>query len=146
MQEMLPLEVFAKVRETVGTEYPIGCRYLSEDIIDGGNTLEDTTQIGVAFAQAGMDFLSLSRGGRFEDAQQPSVGSAAYPYTGPSGYECMPQYVSDERGPFGRNIEPVAAIRLAVRDAGFKTPIVTTGGIHGGAAGALRRASGPAGQ
>ena len=127
----LPLEVFAKVRETVGTEYPVGCRYLSEDIIDGGNTLEDTTQIGVAFAQAGMDFLSLSRGGRFEDAQQPSVGAAAYPYTGPSGYECMPQYVSDEQGPFGRNIEPVAAIRLAVRDAGFKTPIVTTGGIHG---------------
>jgi 2,4-dienoyl-CoA reductase-like NADH-dependent reductase (Old Yellow Enzyme family) len=127
----LPLEVFAKVRETVGADYPIGCRYLSEDIVDGGNTLEDTTQIGVAFAKAGMDFLSLSRGGRFEDAQQPSVGAAAYPYTGPSGYECMPQYVSDEQGPFGRNIEPVAAIRSAVRGAGYETPVVMTGGIHG---------------
>ena len=127
----LPLEVFAKVRETVGTDYPVGCRYLSEDIVDGGNMLEDTTQIGVAFAKAGMDFLSLSRGGRFEDAQQPSVGAAAYPYTGPSGYECMPQYVSDDQGPFGRNIEPVAAIRSAVRDAGYETPVVMTGGIHG---------------
>jgi dimethylglycine catabolism A len=127
----LPLEVFAKVRETVGKDYPVGCRFLSEDIVDGGNTLEDTTRIGVAFASAGMDFLSLSRGGRFEDAQQPSVGAAAYPYTGPSGYECMPQYVSDEQGPFGRNIEPVATIRAAIRDAGFDTPVVMTGGIHG---------------
>ena len=127
----LPLEVFAKVRETVGADYPVGCRFLSEDIVDGGNTLEDTTQIGVAFARAGMDFLSLSRGGRFEDALQPSVGAAVYPYTGPSGYECMPQYVSDEQGPFGRNIEPVASIRSAVRDAGYDTPVVTTGGIHG---------------
>lgn len=127
----LPLEVFAKVRETVGSDYPVGCRYLSEDIVDGGNSLEDTTKIGVAFADAGMDFLSLSRGGRFEDAMQPSVGASAYPYTGPSGYECMPQYVSDEKGPFGRNIEPVAEIRRAVRGAGHDTPVVSTGGIHG---------------
>jgi dimethylglycine catabolism A len=127
----LPLEVFAKVRETVGNDYPVGCRFLSEDIVDGGNSLDDTTKIGVAFAEAGMDFLSLSRGGRFEDAQQPSVGASAYPYTGPSGYECMPQYVSDEKGPFGRNIEPVAEIRKAVRNAGFDTPVVSTGGIHG---------------
>ena len=127
----LPLDVFAKVRETVGADYPVGCRFLSEDIVDGGNSLEDTTKIGVAFAEAGMDFLSLSRGGRFEDAQQPSVGASAYPYTGPSGYECMPQYVSDEKGPFGRNIEPVAEIRKAVRNAGYQTPVVSTGGIHG---------------
>jgi len=127
----LPLDVFTKVRDTVGGAYPVGCRFLSEDIVDGGNTLEDTTRIGVAFAEAGMDFLSLSRGGRFEDAQQPSVGASAYPYTGPSGYECMPQYVSDDKGPFGRNIEPVAAIRQAIRDAGFDTPVVSTGGIHG---------------
>lgn len=127
----LPLEVYAKVREAVGDDFAVGCRYLSEDIVDGGNTLEDTTRIGVAFAEAGMDFLSLSRGGRFEDAQQPAVGAAAYPYTGPSGYECMPQYYSDARGPFGRNVEPVAEIREAVRAAGFATPLVVTGGIHG---------------
>ena len=27
---------------------------------------------------------------KFDDAKQPGVGQAAYPYTGPSGYECMP--------------------------------------------------------
>ena len=77
-----------------------------------------------------MDFLSTSRGGKFDDAKQPPVGAAAYPYTGPSGYECMPQYISDERGPFGRNAEPTAMIRKAVRDAGSSVPVVCTGGIH----------------
>ena len=127
----LPLEVYEAVRDKVGADYAVGCRYLSDDIVDGGNTVEDAAEIGVAFARAGMNFLSLSRGGRFEDAQQPSVGAAAYPYTGPSGYECMPQYYSDEQGPFGRNIEPAARIRSAVRQAGFETPVVVTGGIHG---------------
>ena len=58
-----------------------------------------------------MDFLSLSKGGKFEDAKQPKVGEAAYPYTGPSGYECMPTVISDARGPFGRNVPLAAAIR-----------------------------------
>ena len=43
----------------------------------------------------------------------------------------MPSYISDEQGPFGRNFKPVAAIREAVRAAGFETPIVVAGGIHG---------------
>ena len=126
----LPLEVFRRVRETVGGDYPVGCRFLSEECIAGGNTVADAAYFGVELARAGMDFLSLSRGGKFEDAKQPSIGASAYPYTGPSGYECMPQYVSDERGPFGRNVEPVTAIHAAVRNAGFATPIVLTGGIY----------------
>ncbi len=127
----LAIEVIQAVRETVGNDFVVGCRYLSEDCIDGGNTVDDAAFFGSQFARAGLDFLSLSRGGKFEDAKQPAVGAAAYPYTGPSGYECMPQYISDARGPFGRNIEPVAQIRRAVRDAGHDTPVVVTGGIHG---------------
>src|SRR5262249_45822631 len=68
-------------------------------------------------------------GGRFEDARQPKIGEAVYPYTGRSGYECMPTVISDERGPFGRNVPLAAAIRRAVRDAGHAIPIVTSGGI-----------------
>jgi 2,4-dienoyl-CoA reductase-like NADH-dependent reductase (Old Yellow Enzyme family) len=85
---------------------------------------------GTEFARAGMDFLSLSRGGKFDDAKQPKVGDAAYPYTGRSGYECMPSYYSDAAGPFGRNLEPTARVRAAVREAGFGTPVVAAGGIH----------------
>ncbi len=127
----LPLEVFAAVREVVGDDYCVGCRYLSDECIDDGNGVEDAMFFGIEFARAGMDFLSISRGGKFEDAAQPKPGWAAYPYTGPSGYECMPSYLSDEKGPFGRNFAAVAAIRDAVRQAGFKTPVVVAGGIHG---------------
>jgi dimethylglycine catabolism A len=127
----LPLEVYGKVRERVGDDFVIGCRYLANDCIEGGTTPEDAAWYGVEFARAGMDFLSLSRGGKFEDAKQPKVGAAAYPYTGRSGYECMPQYISDRTGPFGRNLPATAAVRRAVRDAGFETPVIAAGGIHG---------------
>ncbi len=127
----LPLEVFQRVRAEVGADYAVGCRFLSEDCIEGGSTVDDSMHYGVAFARAGMDFLSLSRGGKFEDAKQPAIGWSSYPYTGPSGYECMPAYVSDERGPFGRNFDPSARIRAAIRAAGLTTPVVVTGGVHG---------------
>ena len=126
----LPLEVFAEVRRRVGKHFAVGCRFLADECIDGGSEVDDAAFFGAAFARAGMDFLSTSRGGKFDDAKQPAVGGAAYPYTGQSGYECMPQYISDERGPFGRNAEPTAAIRKAVRDAGSAAPVVCTGGVH----------------
>jgi 2,4-dienoyl-CoA reductase-like NADH-dependent reductase (Old Yellow Enzyme family) len=125
----LPREVYEAVRAEVGRSYTVGCRYLCDDIIEGGNRVDDATYFGVELARAGMDFLSLSTGGKFEDAKQPKVGEAAYPYTGPSGYECMPTTLSDERGPFSRQIPKQARIRQAVRAAGFATPIVVAGGI-----------------
>ncbi|MBI3156458.1 MAG: NADH:flavin oxidoreductase [Burkholderiales bacterium] len=127
----LPLEVYRDVRGAVGADYAVGCRFLSDECIPGGSTVDDARFYGVEFARAGMDFLSVSRGGKFEDAQQPEIGWSAYPYTGPSGYECMPHHVSDERGPFGRNFEPTARIRAAIRDAGLPAAVVVTGGVHG---------------
>jgi 2,4-dienoyl-CoA reductase-like NADH-dependent reductase (Old Yellow Enzyme family) len=137
----LPLEVFRRVRERVGDDYPVGCRFLSDECIEGGSEVADAEFFAAEFARAGMDFLSLSRGGKFDDAKQPNVGEAAYPYTGRSGYECMPAVISDAFGPFGRNVEPGAAIRRAVRNANCTTPVIVTGGIHGfaQAEGILRR-------
>ncbi len=126
----LPLEVYEAVRESVGSNYTVGCRFLSDEIIKQGSGIDDACFFAKAFAGAGMNFLSLSRGGKFDDAKQPRVGAAAYPYTGQSGYECMPAYLSDEQGPWGRNVEPVAQIRAVIREAGFATPIVTAGGIY----------------
>lgn len=125
----LPLEVFAAVRDRVGAQYCVGCRFLADEIIDGGSDLEDACYFGLRFGQAGMDFLSLSRGGKFEDAMQPKVGGVAYPYTGRSGYECMPTVFSDAKGPFGRNIAAAAAVRMALRERGLDTPVVAAGGI-----------------
>ncbi len=126
----LPLEVYDAVRAQVGSSYPVGCRMLAEDCIESGSTVEDTEYFAERLAAAGIDFISLSRGGKFEDASQPKVGEAAYPYTGRSGYECMPSYYSDAKGPFGRNVDPAIRIRAKIRDAGFHTPIVLAGGIH----------------
>jgi len=127
----LPLDVYNAVRAAVSPALAVGCRFLAEDCIPGGNTVEDAAFFAAEFARAGMDFLSLSRGGKFEDALQPKVGEAAYPYTGPSGYECMPAYISDAQGPYGRNRAAAKAVRTAVRNAGFSTPVVTAGGVHG---------------
>jgi len=125
----LPLEVFAKVRESVGDDYVVGTRFLGDEVIAGGNRINDAIYFGVEFARAGFDYLSISKGGKFEDAEQPKVGQAVYPYTGQSGYECMPTTLSDQRGPFGRSVPLVAQIKHAVNGAGFSTPIVATGGI-----------------
>jgi 2,4-dienoyl-CoA reductase-like NADH-dependent reductase (Old Yellow Enzyme family) len=125
----LPLEVYRAVRDEVGPGFTVGCRFLCDDVIEGGNRPDDAAFFGAAFARAGMDFLSLSTGGKFEDAKQPKIGEAAYPYTGPSGYECMPTAHSDARGPFARNVPKQALVRRAVREAGFETPVVVAGGI-----------------
>ena len=85
----LPLEVIAAVRARVGRRC-VGARFLGDEVIEGGTRVDDAAWFGVEFARAGLDFLSLSKGGKFDDATQPKVGEAAYPYTGPSGYECMP--------------------------------------------------------
>lgn len=125
----LPLEVFRAVRRTVGNDYVVGTRFLGDEVIRGGNRIDDAVFFGVEFAKAGMDYLSISKGGKFEDAEQPKVGQAVYPYTGQSGYECMPTTLSDQRGPFGRSLPLVAQIKHAVSAAGFNTPVVATGGI-----------------
>jgi dimethylglycine catabolism A len=125
----LPLEVYRAVRERVGRDYTVGVRFLADEVIAGGSRLEDAIYFGREFARAGFDFLSLSKGGKFEDAAQPKVGQAVYPYTGESGYECMPTIRSDERGPFGRNIPLAAAVRRALRDDTLDTPVVAAGGI-----------------
>jgi len=141
----LPLEVYEAVRGAVSRDFVVGARFLGDEVIEGGSRIDHTAAYGVAFARAGMDFLSISKGGRFEDAKQPKVGEAAYPYTGLSGEECMPTvHIKPMRyegalidharpdgneGPFGRNVPLAHEVRRAVRAAGFGTPIVTAGGI-----------------
>lgn len=126
----LPLEVYRGVRARVGPAFVVGCRFLTDETIPGGNSVDDASYFGTELARAGADFLSLSRGGKFEDAKQPGIGAATYPYTGRSGWECMPTVIGDARGPFGRNVEDAGVVRRTVRAAGFVTPVVVAGGIY----------------
>ena len=127
----LPLEVYAQVRRVVGDDCVVGCRMLADECIAGGSGTDDAAFFATQFASAGMDFISLSRGGKFDDASQPKIGEAAYPYTGRSGYECMPSYYSDAQGPYGRNLPAAARVRAAIQRASLSTPVVAGGGIHG---------------
>ena len=127
----LPREVCTcRCAPRVGADMVVGCRILTEECIDGGSTVADSAFFACELAGAGLDYISLSRGGKFEDASQPKVGEAAYPYTGQSGYECMPSYYSDAHGPFGRNLAPAAEVRARLRARGLRTPVVVAGGIH----------------
>ena len=125
----LPLEVYGATRSAVGDDFIVGARLLVDEVIEGGTRVDTSSRYAQRFAQAGMDFVSASKGGRFEDAKQPKVGEAAYPYTGPSGYECMPTIYSDTRGPFGRNLMLMGQMRTAIREGGCDTPLVVAGGI-----------------
>ena len=73
---------------------------LVDEIISNGSDVTDAQYYAQQFAAAGMDFISLSTGGKFDDATQPKIGEAVYPYTGQSGFECMPTVYADERAPF----------------------------------------------
>ena len=125
----LPLEVYRAVRDRVGAAFTVGCRMLCDEVIEGGSRVDDAAFFGAELARAGMDYLSLSTGGKFEDASAPKVGTAAYPYTGRSGYECMPTTISDASGPFARHVPEQATVRAAVRAAGCRAPVVAAGGI-----------------
>ncbi len=125
----LPLEVLAAVRYAVPERFVVGCRMLADEIVEGGSGVDDAAFFASELARAGVDFISLSRGGKFEDAKRPRIGWSAYPYTGPSGYECMPTAISDARGPFGRNVPAARGVREALRATGSETPVVVAGGI-----------------
>ena len=77
-----------------------------------------------------MDFLSLSRGGKFEDAKQPKVGLGGLSVYGAERVgvhaDCTWPMPAARSGGMFRTLPP---IRHAVRGAGLETPIVVSGGI-----------------
>jgi 2,4-dienoyl-CoA reductase-like NADH-dependent reductase (Old Yellow Enzyme family) len=120
------LKAIERVRAEVGTDFCVGVRLLGSDDVEGGTVLADSAWFSAQFAAAGLDFISVSRGGRFEDAKRPAVGQAAYPYTGHSGLMCMPthQYAA------AYNLHLPSGIRRSVHGAGYATPVVGAGRIN----------------
>ncbi len=120
----LPTRVMERVRRMVGDDFPVGVRFLGEECIRNGYTVVDAAPIAVRLAQAGADYVSLSAGGKFEDARH-IPGEPLYPYTGYSGDRCMP----GSNYPDGANLYIPEAVRAAVRAAGLTTPVVAVGKI-----------------
>ncbi len=120
----LPLRVIARVRELVGKDFPVGVRFVGDECIRNGYTILDAGPIAARLASAGLDYVSLSAGGKFEDAR-PTLGEPLYPYTGYSGDRCMPGAAY----PDGANLYIPEAVRAALRSAGLETPVVAVGKI-----------------
>lgn len=120
----LPVRVMRAVRSAVGEDFAVGVRFLGEECIRNGYTVLDAGPIAIELARAGADYISLSAGGKFEDAR-PIEGEPPYPYTGYSGDRCMP----GSAYPDGTNLYIPEAVRAAVRGAGLETPIVAVGKI-----------------
>lgn len=124
----LPLEVLDAVRARTPAPFTVGIRFLADEFIRGGGGIDDGIRHALAFARGGADVLSLSVGGKFDDAAAPRVGEAIYPYTGPSGEACMPTVFGDVP-PWSRHVPLAARIRSALRANGLHVPIVTAGAI-----------------
>jgi 2,4-dienoyl-CoA reductase-like NADH-dependent reductase (Old Yellow Enzyme family) len=120
----LPVRVVERVRARVGADFPVGVRFLGEECIRGGYTVVDAVPIALRLARAGVDYVSLSAGGKFEDAR-PIAGEPLYPYTGYSGDRCMP----GNAYPDGANLYMPEAVRAGLRAHGLETPVVAAGKI-----------------
>jgi hypothetical protein len=120
----LPIRVLRKVRERVGDDFPIGVRFLGEECIKDGYTTLDAAKIAVRLAREGVDYISLSAGGKFEDAIKKE-GEPLYPYTGYSGDRCMPSSAY----PDGANLYIAEAVKRALVSEKLETPVVAVGKI-----------------
>jgi dimethylglycine catabolism A len=120
----LPSEVLTRVRQAVGPDFTIGLRFDGEEAIKDGYGLTDSRYMALRFAQLGADYLSLSAGGKFEDAIKKD-GEPLYPYTGYSGDRTMPP----ASYPDGANVYLAEGIKAFINAHGHATPVVTTGKI-----------------
>ena len=121
----LPVEVVTAVRNAVGDSIPIGVRFDGDECIKGGYTVDESKLIAWRLVQAGVDYVSISAGGKFEDAQ-PREGEPLYPYTGYSGDRCMP----GKTYPPAANLYIAAGIRQFLREQGSSAPVIATGKIN----------------
>jgi len=118
-------EILIEVRRAVGADFPMGVRFDGEECITDGYGLNDSAEMSLRMAKLGADWISVSAGGKFEDAQH-KPGQAIYPYTGYSGDRCMPPRVYQD----GYNAYLGAGIKSHLNGHGLATPVVTTGKIR----------------
>jgi NADPH-dependent glutamate synthase beta subunit-like oxidoreductase/2,4-dienoyl-CoA reductase-like NADH-dependent reductase (Old Yellow Enzyme family) len=122
----LPTDVMLAARKAVGDDYPVGARILGEEFTKGGNTLLQSARVGRRLASLGLDYISVSAGERFEDADNPLPNMPPFAGTGYSGYRMSPRWWN----PDGVQVYLAEGIRKAVREAGYTVPVVAAGKIR----------------
>jgi NADPH-dependent glutamate synthase beta subunit-like oxidoreductase/2,4-dienoyl-CoA reductase-like NADH-dependent reductase (Old Yellow Enzyme family) len=121
----LPTEVILTIRDAVG-DYPVGLRMNGEEYTKEGNTLLQSGRIARRLAKMGVDYISVSAGERFEDAEPPLPNFPPFAGTGYSGYRMSPRWWN----PDGAQVYLAEGIRKAIRAAGYEIPVVTAGKIR----------------
>jgi len=100
-----PLEVLRAVRQAVGEGFPVGYRFLADEYVPGGLTLDDTVPFARALALEGVAYLSVVTG--------------CY-----DSFE-LPRYVEEDR-----NEGFMAPFAAAIRAAVPGVPVITAGRIQ----------------
>ncbi len=116
--------IFDNIRRKAGGDFPVGVRFLADEFIKDGYTVNDAKLIGLRLAQLGAAYLSLSVGGKFDDAVH-TPGQVLYPYTGYSGDRCMP----GDWYPPAPHAQFSAEIKSFIKRHGYDTPVATAGKI-----------------
>jgi dimethylglycine catabolism A len=114
--------VMENVRRKAGGDFPVGIRFLADEYIRNGHTVGEGKLIALRLAQLGFDYLSISVGGKFEDAVH-TPGQVLHAYTGYSGERCMP----GEKYPAMLNVHLSEEIRAFVRAKGHGVPVIVPG-------------------
>jgi len=117
-------EVVLESRRAVGDDVVLGARINGDEFTVGGNSLVDSRAIALRLAELGLDYVSVSAGGKFEDAPQME-GEALDPYTGYSGSRSMPPKWMPEKV----NVYLAADIKRTLTAAGYATPVIAAGRI-----------------
>jgi 2,4-dienoyl-CoA reductase-like NADH-dependent reductase (Old Yellow Enzyme family) len=114
--------VMENVRRKAGRDFPVGIRFLADEYIREGHTVTDGKLIALRLAQLGFDYLSISVGGKFEDAVH-MPGHVLHAYSGFSGDRCMP----GEKYPRMLNTHLSEEIRRFLRSKRFTLPVIVPG-------------------
>ncbi len=117
-------EVVEASRKATGEDFLLGARINGDEFTLGGNTLQQSRAIALRLAELGLDYISISAGGKFEDAVVRE-GEARNPYTGYSGHRAMPPHWMPEKV----NVYLAADIRKTLREAGYPTAVAAAGRI-----------------
>ncbi|MBI4318345.1 MAG: NADH:flavin oxidoreductase [Chloroflexi bacterium] len=121
----LLLEIYHVTRDLLGKDFTLGARINGDDLVVGGNTLLHSTVIARKLAEAGIDYISTSCGGQYDDALPPNPGEPWSAYTGYSGLRCWPRAWM----PDAANAYLAEGVRNSLREAGHTIPVITAGKI-----------------
>jgi 2,4-dienoyl-CoA reductase-like NADH-dependent reductase (Old Yellow Enzyme family) len=117
-------EVVEASRKAVGVDFVLGARMNGDEFTAGGNTLKQSRPIALRLAEMGLDYISVSAGGKFEDAV-PKEGEALDPYTGYSGSRTMPPKWMPQKV----NVYLATDIKSTLNATGFFPTVITAGRI-----------------